>query len=740
MKNPLTILLCLPLFVLGQSVTIPNTVIPYATNPDFVTPGRGVNTFYTNTEAINVPDPAVAAQSGNNETRFNWGDLQTGPGVYTWGNLDAQLNTSIGRRQTFRLRIIGTANGNPGVISVGGGLCAYPLFVHNLMQAESVKDWIPPGTGNQWVPNWNSNNWLSNVETFLLALRDHINNTSFNGVPYKNVLRSLDIGFFGNYAEWHTYPWRDCGCAPAGTIATAASLIRMINAHATAFPNIPLLGNVDMFSSEIPGEVGYYILTQGNTWGPFGLRGDHMGIKDTYSGETSDPRSFNGLVFAQQSVQQYKVAPFAGEPMNSASQVTAGGTTPFWHLEAEVRGYHYSDFNNQNGTGLSNTLQTLADNYRAASKATGYRLQYAAGGTTPDSLRPNTVFPIRMIWQNVGVAPLYYKYNVVYEFRQAGVVKLSFTSAFDPRLFLPGTLTVTDNYAVPSLPAGGSYDLYVIFRDALNYTIPIVLANTGKQSDGSYLIRSGIRVGVNGSAPPPPPPPPPNIPPSAFAGPDISDTLPVTTDTLRGIVSDVNGDALTLSWIQLAGGPNTATMGSPTLADNILTNLVKGVYQFRLTANDGHGGITSDDVKVTMNDGPVVDTTHPTPIYEPPTVTMRGDTLVQFTADSAYLVAVITDTSLTAAHDTTIASVLWSLYSYSGTTVGTIVSASSSTTKVTGLTPGIYQYRFKVIDKAGNEVIADGFRRVIVLPVIVPDPLPLPGPRGATKVFGIKKS
>lgn len=461
--------------------------IPYSAL-DLLTPFRGANTFYTNTQAVNIPDPATNIWSIDNETRFNWGELQNGVNSYTWANFDNQINTSISRRQAFRFRIVPLADSGPGVIMVGGAAVGYPVFVHNLMQAGNPKDWIYSIFGNPaWIPNWNSTAWLTNMETFLLALRDHINTTSSpSGVPYKNVVRSADVGFYGNYGEWHTYPWRDCGCIPAGTGATATTLTRIIVAHATAFPTIPLLGNVDMFSGEIPGEIGYYILTASSGWGRYGLRGDHMGWTASYNGETTDPRSFNGLVFSQQSVQQYKFAPFVGEPMNDATLVTTGGPCAFWHMETEVRGYHYVEWNNQNGTGVNSAC--LQTNYRNSSKASGYRWQIM-NGTISNNIPSGSNLQTNIIYRNGGITPTYETWNVRIDLRNAGGTVVWFgQSSFLPKLVLPGTNpVVTDNFTLPALPAG-VYSVNVSWIDPLGYRNPMPLYNTVVRADGSYQL------------------------------------------------------------------------------------------------------------------------------------------------------------------------------------------------------------------------------------------------------------
>ncbi len=97
---------------------------------------------------------------------------------------------------------------------------------------------------------------------------------------------------------------------------------------------------------------------------------------------------------------------------------------------------------------------------------------------------------------------------------------------------------------------------------------------------------------------------PANTPPSVFAGPQQSITLPMNTVTLTGTVSStLQSSALTYQWVQ-SGGPAPASIATP----NQLTTLVTfpsvgnftGSYTFILSVNDGTFTQTSSTA-VTVN-------------------------------------------------------------------------------------------------------------------------------------------
>jgi hypothetical protein len=47
---------------------------------------------------------------------------------------------------------------------------------------------------------------------------------------------------------------------------------------------------------------------------------------------------------------------------------------------------------------------------------------------------------------------------------------------------------------------GGNYNMYLIIRDPKGYREPLPLFISGRNADGSYLIRSNILIGVPDSA------------------------------------------------------------------------------------------------------------------------------------------------------------------------------------------------------------------------------------------------
>jgi hypothetical protein len=88
--------------------------------------------------------------------------------------------------------------------------------------------------------------------------------------------------------------------------------------------------------------------------------------------------------------------------------------------------------------------------------------------------------------------------------------------------------------------------------------------------------------------------------PVADAGPDKVITLPANTVTLTGSGTDADGTIASYNW-SFVSGPSGAVITTPLEPVAEITNLMQGVYIFRLTVTDNAGVSASDDVQVNVN-------------------------------------------------------------------------------------------------------------------------------------------
>lgn len=455
-------------------------------NPGSTTPGQIFN-FTPAQIASSVelsPRPGRGAEWWNNEYKYNEAgtaidgyarykasQFETSKGVYDFSRLYNDIKRVADRGGLFGCGWMTLFPGNrdDGSYLIDGGYACYPAYVHQQMQAESVKDWKTNGASSNtgpttgtgyWVPNYNSPSYLNWLSSFYRAINNYLNTTEYKGRKLKQYIQYIDIRGYGSTGEWHhAYAVTTMDQFPAGTRATDATLKRIIEIHDEEFPDVPLVFienalDCNQFNNtKNSPQTAYNVLTMRNKWGLHGLRRDHWGDKSTYySGITyRNTTVINGLRIDTAVINRHKYAPVVGEPC------CAGGD--YSDLENQVRQLHAMSFGNSNYDGGANPSHVSA-----ASRASGYRLTITSGSvTTGNNLT------IVTNWSNLGVAPTYENWQVVYT-----IGSWTGTSSFNPKLFT-GTKTVTDVFAMPSLPAG-SYPVRIRISDPSGYRPNIPMA------------------------------------------------------------------------------------------------------------------------------------------------------------------------------------------------------------------------------------------------------------------------
>ncbi len=591
-----------------SQTTLSFTQIP-TSSADIVAPGRGaeqwIGRIWDNGTGGGIEVPAGNKMGLNAYYRFLWGtDIETGAeGVYNWTKFDAQINAAIDNGQMFSFGLM-------PLCDACGANPSYPAYLHTLMQSEGSgsSDW--QNSNGNWIPNWNSTNFLTRYQALLNAVAAHIASGTHvqaktgKTINYKDIIYYVDIRGYGDFGEWHTYPWT--GTEPAGRKATSATLKALIDMNLAAFPNYPnviLVGAYDGGNASVtPTDVTYYALTQTNAWGQIGWRRDQWGDPGTSVMLDKNGGSYNSVAFAPLIMAKYKTTLVVGEPNNSTNTFSCGSM--YCDLTNEVNLYHATSFGDGN---FPNTFDAATQaNVISASKASGYRL-ILTGGTMTTTLASGGPFNITLNWQNIGVSPVYENWNVTYELRNSsGTAVWTGNSTFVPKFFLPqGTATpISDNLNLSAVTPG-TYSMYLIIRDPLNYKKPLPLAITGVNADGSYLLRSNITVG-SGSG---------NQPPTANAGTNQTIQLPISTATLSGTGTDADGTISSYAWTYVSG-PSGSTIATPNAASTTITGLTQGVYVYNLTVTDNQGATGSSSVQITVN--PATTTGPPPPPPPPP--------------------------------------------------------------------------------------------------------------------------
>ncbi len=191
-----------------------------------------------------------------------------------------------------------------------------------------------------------------------------------------------------------------------------------------------------------------------------------------------------------------------------------------------------------------------------------------------------------------------------------------------------------------------------------------------------------ITIIVNGSGAPT------NQSPIAKAGSDITIILPANSTNLNGSTSyDPDGSIQSYYWTKLSG-PSQYTISNSTLASPPLSNLVSGTYQFLLTINDMQGALAKDTVQVNV--------TNQQTLPPPAPVALAGsDITIVLPTNSVTLIG-----SGSYSPAGTITS--WSWVKINGPSSSAITSPQASSTTVTGLVQGTYNFSLSITDIAGG--------------------------------------
>jgi len=149
------------------------------------------------------------------------------------------------------------------------------------------------------------------------------------------------------------------------------------------------------------------------------------------------------------------------------------------------------------------------------------------------------------------------------------IVSTTWTKVVGPAATITGASTL--NLQVTNMVVGN-----YVFRLS-------VTDNAGKEASDN------VEIKVN--------PVPPNQAPVVSAGINRSLVLPTSQVTLTGNASDTDGSVSSLAW-SVVSGPNAPNLQNSTTLELIASNLMEGLYIFRLSATDNQGAIGFGDALV----------------------------------------------------------------------------------------------------------------------------------------------
>lgn len=409
------------------------------TKGDYARPGAGANNFYGGN---GMQSPLIVPYLDNDQ-RFLWKELQTGPTTYNFANLDAAINKMISAGGKLSFRVTTCDSGN----------VAYPSF-------------IPSAGTNQ--PDFNSETYVSAYEKFIFNLAAHLKSVESvkKGIPLIAGVYKIDIGGIGNWSEMH---WSSLTVP----VITAANGKRIINAYTSNFPRTWLMITISGLTnnSSLGSELAKALLYASNELGPVGIRCDHLGWINTFAFDMDASKYYTSDMLAAVK-GRYLTSPIGGELMNNLSGINSAN--PYSDLEDERKQIGLSQFSNNNfcrlsSTGASSAQVSASDkNILAVSAAAGARVSMQSASISSGKISIN--------WK-VDNAPVYEAWQV-WVVTDAGSIQSSMGTIKG----FTGTKTSVD-----TLPAGAK-TISIILKDPDGYRAPYPLLNAGRQADGSYKV------------------------------------------------------------------------------------------------------------------------------------------------------------------------------------------------------------------------------------------------------------
>jgi hypothetical protein len=420
---------------------------------EIVNPMRGLYRW-NNQEYAPQPRPAYDSYE-----RYVWRDLEPRRGQYDFSVIDRDLEAAqrAGRKHAFRIRAMVNGKG--------------PQVPDYLVDAMG-RGWWSNGT---YVPDWNDQDFVERMDALIAEL-----GRRYNGDPRINW---IDVGFYGNWGEWHTWPLTYPSYSGAQDMRPE-HLRGLVDRMAAAFPNTQLImGSEDE-------DILVYALRNYPT---MGWRRDSLGswIFD----ENSTFRNLKRLPNDWQLVMdRWKRAPVMSEFISPNDQ---RDPDVYRLAQEQAEEYHVSLVSNGNTLVWDSLSRTGREALLELGKQVGYRL-VLSDISLPRRATPGAEVTVRTHWINRGNAPTYEHWKPIIHLRDAqGQIRWSSTLNIDLRTLLPSeTATRFENrLALPGDLAAGTYTLTLSIPDPHAYRAPLALAIEGRQADGSYALGDITIVG-----------------------------------------------------------------------------------------------------------------------------------------------------------------------------------------------------------------------------------------------------
>jgi hypothetical protein len=423
------------------------TVNPVKTGEILINPGKGIATFQhfngdplfpgrwseqgplTFSPEIKTLENTDYPPTSLAYVRWYWNVLEPEKGSYNWKLIDDSLLQANRHGQTLQIRLMPQSQ-------IGTELPEwYMKEAHGFIVTENNQQiWQPDYNDPKFVQHWGA------------LIRE--SGRRYDGHPW---LESVDLGALGYWGEWHTYTRPTM--MPGWEIRK-----QLLDIYLESFKKTPLL-------MLIGGEEALkYATDRGAGW-----RADSLG-----GGSQPD----YGTRIASVGISDvWKKAPVVFEVGRTFGAHKQSGSPDIDVTMAEALRWHASSINAKS----SPIPKEWAAKFLEFNDRLGYRFELRRMEYR-GKVRTGSMMPLRMWWVNTGVAPVYRKYALAIELRNAkgaGLIRLE----NDLTKWLPGDDILVDTpICIPNLEPG-TYRVRVGLLDPYTDKPAIKLAIMGRTED-----------------------------------------------------------------------------------------------------------------------------------------------------------------------------------------------------------------------------------------------------------------
>lgn len=259
--------------------------------------------------------------------------------------------------------------------------------------------------------NWaneTARNWYKKA---LQDYKDHLVNTTYNGISFYDVLSSMQIRAFGAWGEAHSsITERNFFSQVGDELEDASYLIEVIKMYEEIFPDKWIIASDMMFQKDVEEskwkDVVLYLLDHETEKGKFGFFNDHIGSVGTYNYIAKD---FDGRDLLQEMEERYKVAPMEGETYNAGESNWGLPVLPT--IINDIQGTHINTYRFSNTKGANKTTGyseiTNAANIANSYDVCGYKIYIIPVGVWTDD---SNYVQIKFLIGNMGTSYCYGDY------------------------------------------------------------------------------------------------------------------------------------------------------------------------------------------------------------------------------------------------------------------------------------------------------------------------------------------